>query len=103
GVAVAGGLPRRPGGHGGDRGAGGWRQFHGVSGQRTTRFGQKPPRVQAPQAVYGRPIGTWATPRGDSMNRKTRLDFLALATCVVGLFAAAPAGAIPDGARDTVH
>jgi len=37
------------------------------------------------------------------MNRKPRLVLLALATCVVGLFAAAPAGAITDGARDTVH
>ena len=37
------------------------------------------------------------------MNRKASLVLLALATCVVGLFAVAPAGAITDGARDTVH
>jgi len=37
------------------------------------------------------------------MNRKACLALLALATCVVGLFAAAPAGAIVGGQRDTVH
>ena len=37
------------------------------------------------------------------MNRKPCLALLALATCVVGLFAAAPAGAITGGERDTVH
>jgi len=37
------------------------------------------------------------------MNRKPCLALLALATCVVGLFAAAPAGAIVGGQRDTVH
>jgi hypothetical protein len=37
------------------------------------------------------------------MNRRACLALLALATCVIGLFAAAPAGAIIGGARDTVH
>ena len=37
------------------------------------------------------------------MNRKACFALLALATCVVGLFAAAPAGAIIGGERDTVH
>jgi hypothetical protein len=37
------------------------------------------------------------------MNRKACFALLALATCVVGLFAAAPAVAITDGTRDTVH
>ena len=37
------------------------------------------------------------------MNRKACFALLALATCVVGLFAAAPAGAIVGGERDTVH
>jgi len=37
------------------------------------------------------------------MNRKACLALLTLATCVVGLFAAAPAGAIIGGERDTVH
>jgi len=37
------------------------------------------------------------------MNRKACFGLLALATCVVGLFAAAPAGAIIGGERDTVH
>ena len=37
------------------------------------------------------------------MNRKTTLVVLALATCVAGLVAAAPAVAITDGTRDTVH
>src|SRR5215213_9133991 len=37
------------------------------------------------------------------MNRKALLALLSLATCVVGLFAAAPAGAIIAGERDTVH
>ncbi len=37
------------------------------------------------------------------MNRKARFALLALATCVVGLFAAAPAGAIIGGDRDTLH
>jgi hypothetical protein len=36
------------------------------------------------------------------MNRKARFALLALA-CVVGLFAAAPAGAIIGGDRDTLH
>jgi hypothetical protein len=44
-----------------------------------------------------------STERGELMNRKASLALLALATCVVGLFVAAPAGAITDGARDTVH
>jgi Trypsin len=37
------------------------------------------------------------------MTRKTTLVVLALATCVAGLVAAAPAVAITDGTRDTVH
>ena len=37
------------------------------------------------------------------MNQKPCLALLALATCVVGLFAAGPAGAIVGGERDTVH
>jgi hypothetical protein len=37
------------------------------------------------------------------MNRNACFALLALATCVVGLFAAAPAGAIIGGERDTVH
>jgi len=37
------------------------------------------------------------------MNRKTLLAVLALATCVVGLVAASPAGAITEGTRDTIH
>jgi hypothetical protein len=37
------------------------------------------------------------------MNRKAFLAVLALATCVVGLVAAAPAGAIIGGERDEVH
>jgi len=37
------------------------------------------------------------------MNRKAFAALLALATCVVGLCAAAPAGAIVGGERDTVH
>ena len=37
------------------------------------------------------------------MNRKACFALLAFATCVVGLFAAAPAGAIVGGERDTVH
>jgi len=37
------------------------------------------------------------------MTRRTMLVVLALATCVAGLVAAAPAVAITDGTRDTVH
>jgi Trypsin len=37
------------------------------------------------------------------MNRKALLVALTLATCVAGLVAASPAGAITDGTRDTVH
>src|SRR6187551_4121799 len=37
------------------------------------------------------------------MTRKLRLVLLALSTCFVGLFAAAPAGAITGGTKDTVH
>ena len=37
------------------------------------------------------------------MKRKASLALLALATCLVGLAAAAPAIAITDGTRDTVH
>ena len=37
------------------------------------------------------------------MNRKACVALLALATCVVGLFAAAPAGAIIGGERDMLH
>jgi hypothetical protein len=37
------------------------------------------------------------------MNRTASFALLALVTCVVGLFAAAPAGAIIGGERDTVH
>jgi hypothetical protein len=37
------------------------------------------------------------------MNRKALLVALTLATCIAGLVAASPAGAITDGTRDTVH
>jgi Trypsin len=37
------------------------------------------------------------------MNRKALLVALTLLTCIAGLVAASPAGAITDGTRDTVH
>jgi hypothetical protein len=40
---------------------------------------------------------------GNFMNRKASTAVFALAVCVIGLIAAAPASAITDGARDTVH